>query len=168
MWAGAEVRTGWGALSSQACARAGPGAEAHHCLPAGQQHHSRLAAGLAQGEEEGPSPAQLPCGWSPLTAVSSLWFGLHGLAVLEPAMAQPGWPSWRHKAGPAVGTSTWKEEQDRFGRWGGGCRNSAWASDVAQSGGDAHLALALGQHQHDPRPGRSGGGNKTPEEKGCV
>lgn len=60
-WAGAGVGVGWGAPSSHSCARAGPGAEAHHRLPAGQQQRSCLVASHAQeewrgGEEEDAPP----------------------------------------------------------------------------------------------------------------
>lgn len=126
VWAG-QRRAGWESVLTGLCP-AGPGAAVHHRLPAQQQRHFRLVASLTQerwraGEEEGPLPGPSLTRWSPLGAIRSLWFGLSGLAVLEPAQHSPAGPHGGHKAGAATVTSTGK---DSFGGHGGGCGNSTW------------------------------------------
>lgn len=56
---GQRQGAGWGALASRACARTGPGAEAHHHLPAGPQLSFHLVAGLhPRGVGEGQRRGQ--------------------------------------------------------------------------------------------------------------
>lgn len=74
-------------------ARTGPGAEAHHHLPAGRQPSFQLVAALhprrEQRRRQDPSPAHVSPRQSPLGAVRPVWFGLQCLAVLESTVARP-------------------------------------------------------------------------------
>ena len=130
---------GWRGSPAFMChARTGPGAEAHHHLPAGRQPSFQLVAALhprrEQRRRQDPSPAHVSPRQSPLGAVRPVWFGLQCLAVLESTVARP-------TVGRATGTSTGEVLRASF--WGGpavgtagtrlGCRG------VTQPRGDAHL-----------------------------
>lgn len=156
----------------------GPGAAAHHHLPAGQQQRSRLVASHAReeewrGGEEEEAPPRLKSPVDSLPWRPSGLFGLDFMAWLfgdlpQHSLAGPG---GGHEAAAATVTSAWKGNSETCsGGWvWGSCRNVAWASGVAQSGGDAHLAPALTQHQHSPDLGEAAAEEiKLLREKGRV
>lgn len=101
-----------------------------------------------------------------VTLVWTSWLGFFG--TCRSSLAGPGRD---HEAAAATVTSTWKgNSETRSGGWAwGSCRNVAWASGVAQSGGDTRLALALTHHQHGPNLEEVAAEEiKLPREKGHV
>lgn len=111
----------------------GPGAEAHHHLPAGRQPSFQLGAVLhprrGQRWRRDPSPAHVSPRQSPLGVVRPVWFGLQHLAVLESTAAWPrvGLPQGLQLGKfcePRSGVGLWWGLQELgLGVWGG---HPAW------------------------------------------
>ena len=130
---------GWRGSPALMChARTGPGAEAHHHLPAGRQPSFQLVAALhprrGQRRRQDPSPAHVSSRQSPLGVVRPVWFGLQSSAVLESTVA---WPTVGLLQGLQLGKCSephsgvglqWGLQELGLGVWG-----------VTQPGGDVHL-----------------------------
>lgn len=145
---------GWRGSPAFMChARTGPGAEAHHHLPAGRQPSFQLVAALhprrEQRRRQDPSPAHVSPRQSPLGAVRPVWFGLQCLAVLESTVARP-------TVGLLQGLQLGKCCEPHSGvglQWG--LRELGLGVGGSPSLGEMPT-WGLAPHQHVPRPGRSG------------
>ena len=131
----------------------GPGAEAHHHLPAGRQPSFQLGAVLhprrGQRWRRDPSPAHVSPRQSPLGVVRPVWFGLQCLAVLESTVARP-------TVGLLQGLQLGKCCEPHSGvglQWG--LRELGLGVGGSPSLGEMPT-WGLAPHQHVPRPGRSG------------
>lgn len=116
----------------------GPGAEAHHHLPAGRQPSFQLGAVLhprrGQRWRRDPSPAHVSPRQSPLGVVRPVWFGLQHLAVLESTAA---WPRVGLLQGLQMGKFC--EPRSGVGLWWGLQELGLGVWGVTQPGRDVHL-----------------------------
>ena len=152
--AGGQRRgAGGGALPSCAHARTGPGAEAHHHLPAGRQPSFQLVAALhpRRGSETETGPLPGPR----LTWTVSSGCGQASLVGTSP-LGCPGIHCSTAHSGVATVTST--GEVLRASLWGGPAVGTAGTRLGCLGGHPARGEMsiwALAPYQHVPRPRRS-------------